>query len=212
MSEISKLNIHQRMMKATDEIERVVKGLNVEVGGGRSYKAVSEGDVLAAVKPVEIVNGIYSYPAHRVITETAVLTKSSGASNQFMRIETVYRFVNIDNPSDYVEVVTYGDGLDSGDKAPGKAMTYADKYALLKAYKIETGDDPDKEASGEFEVKSRKKTEVKMIDQSQKDIIMATYKERLPELLAVKHLKSIDEMTYENANMVLKALSDRAKK
>ena len=30
-----------------------------------------------------------------------------------------------------------------------KAMTYADKYALMKAYKISTGDDPDKEASPE---------------------------------------------------------------
>ena len=28
-------------------------------------------------------------------------------------------------------------------------MTYADKYALMKAYKISTGDDPDKEASEE---------------------------------------------------------------
>lgn len=28
-------------------------------------------------------------------------------------------------------------------------MTYADKYALMKAYKITTGDDPDKDASPE---------------------------------------------------------------
>ena len=31
--------------------------------------------------------------------------------------------------------------------ATGKAMTYADKYALMKAYKIITGDDPDQEPS-----------------------------------------------------------------
>ena len=39
------------------------------------------------------------------------------------------------------------------DKAPGKAMTYADKYALLKAYKIQTGDDPDAYPSGELKDK-----------------------------------------------------------
>ena len=66
-----------------------------------------------------------------------------------MRIETTYRFVNLDNPSEYIETTVYGDGLDTGDKAPGKAMTYADKYALMKAYKLSTGDDPDKEASPE---------------------------------------------------------------
>ena len=57
----------------------------------------------------------------------------------FLRIKTVYRFVNIDNPTEFIDVETFGDGVDSQDKAPGKAMTYADKYALLKAYKIETG-------------------------------------------------------------------------
>ena len=58
-----------------------------------------------------------------------------------MRIEITYRFINIDNPSEFIDIKSYGDGLDTGDKAPGKAMTYGDKYALMKAYKISTGDD-----------------------------------------------------------------------
>ena len=66
-----------------------------------------------------------------------------------MRLETAYRFINMDKPEEFIDIDTYGDGLDTGDKAPGKAMTYADKYALMKAYKISTGDDPDKEASPE---------------------------------------------------------------
>ena len=35
-------------------------------------------------------------------------------------------------------------------------MTYGDKYALLKAYKIETGDDPDQEPSDKGEKSYRK--------------------------------------------------------
>ena len=38
-------------------------------------------------------------------------------------------------------------------------MTYADKYALMKAYKISTGDDPDKEASEEQKPKQQKAPE-----------------------------------------------------
>ena len=34
-------------------------------------------------------------------------------------------------------------------------MTYADKYALLKAYKIQTGDDPDANASGNLNKKRK---------------------------------------------------------
>lgn len=158
-----KLNIHQKMLQATMNIGRVKKNLSVGFGQG-SYKAVSEIDVLNAVKSVEIELGIYSYPYSRNITETAVLVNVNKdgreRKEQFMRIETVYRFVNIDDKSDYIDVTTYGDGIDGGDKAPGKAMTYADKYALLKAYKIETGDDPDKDESKEY-TKVEKKDPVK---------------------------------------------------
>jgi hypothetical protein len=31
--------------------------------------------------------------------------------------------------------------LDNGDKAPGKAISYATKYALLKTFLLETGED-----------------------------------------------------------------------
>ena len=59
----------------------------------------------------------------------------------------MYRFVNTDDPTDFIETTTFAEGIDSQDKGSGKAMTYADKYALMKAYKISTGDDPDQTAS-----------------------------------------------------------------
>lgn len=147
-------NIYQRMSAITAEMETVAKNLSVSAGKGASYKAVSEADVLAAVKPLEEKHGIYSYPVSRkvldsgeLVTESEYNGKTTKSVRLFLRVETIYRFVNVDNPSEYLETTTYGDGVDSQDKGPGKAMTYADKYALLKAYKISTGDDPDKDAS-----------------------------------------------------------------
>ena len=46
--------------------------------------------------------------------------------------------------------MSIADGLDPADKGSGKAMTYADKYALMKAYKIMTGDDPDQYHSNSY--------------------------------------------------------------
>ena len=152
------LNIYQRMAMITAELQTVNKNLNV--GTGKStYKAVSERDVLDAVKPLEKKYGIYSYATDRKVIDSGEITstKKDYQSNEryeakqlYLRIEVTYRFVNIDNPGEYIEIKSYGDGIDSGDKATGKAMTYADKYALLKAYKISTGDDPDQEESGEL--------------------------------------------------------------
>lgn len=160
---MSDLNIYQRMNAITSEITAVAKNLNVGYGKS-SYKATGEADILAAVKPIESKHGVYSYPVSRKITESGEMVSKKQANGQeyesrqlYMRIETVYRFVNIDNPDDYLEIVSYGDGVDTQDKAPGKAMTYADKYALMKAYKIITGDDPDQNKSEELKGRTTQK-------------------------------------------------------
>lgn len=158
-----KVNIYQKMAAITAELNAVAK--NLKVGEGRSsYKAVGEADVLAAVKPLEQKHGVYSFPASRTVIDRDVITtkktyngQESETSKFFMRVETLYRFVNIDDPNDFLDIVTYGDGIDSGDKSPGKAMTYGDKYALLKAYKIITGDDPDQTMSEDAKISTRPK-------------------------------------------------------
>ena len=148
-------NIYKKMSAITAELTAVAKNLNVGIGKA-AYKAVGEADVLAAVKPLEEKHGVYSYPYSRKIVEADLVTTTSEyqgkvteKTNRYLRIETVYRFVNIDNPDEYIDITTYGDGIDPQDKAVGKAMTYSDKYALLKAYKIITGEDPEQFKSEE---------------------------------------------------------------
>lgn len=152
------MNIYEKLSAITTELSTVAK--NLEVGVGKSkYNAVGEADVLRAVKPLEAKYKIYSYPYSRTIIESGTIenevfdfqTKETKIRrNLFERIEVVYRFVNVENPEEYIDITSYGDGIDSQDKSVGKAMTYADKYALLKAYKIITGDDPDQHPSEEL--------------------------------------------------------------
>ena len=168
-------NIYKKMSAITAELTAVAKNLNVGIGKA-AYKAVGEADVLAAVKPLEEKHGVYSYPYSRKIVEADLVTTTSEyqgkvteKTNRYLRIETVYRFVNIDNPDEYIDITTYGDGIDPQDKAVGKAMTYSDKYALLKAYKIITGEDPDQFKSEEG------KTERKLTNREK---VIITAKER----------------------------------
>lgn len=152
------MNIYEKMLAITSELTRVAK--NLEVGFGASkYKAVGEADILASVRPLEEKYKVYSYPSHRQVIDTGELETKSGTKNLFLRIETTYRFVNVEKPEEFIEITSYGDGVDSQDKSVGKAMTYADKYALMKAYKIMTGDDPDQNASEELKVKTSKKVQ-----------------------------------------------------
>ena len=148
------MNIYQKMAKITAELKTVAKNLEVQQTRNSSYKAVSERDVLDAVKPLEDKYGVYSYPAKRDVLESHILESENEYQGKvtkkttFMsRIKTTYRFVNIDEPSEYFDQESIAEGIDSQDKGSGKAMTYSDKYALMKAYKISTDDDPDQNAS-----------------------------------------------------------------
>lgn len=209
--EIKKLNIYERLSLITAEIGVVEKNLKVQVNQNSSYKAVSERDVLDAVKPIEQKYRVYSYPASRQIVDRDILTKESEyqgkvtrSNTLFMRVETVYRFVNIDNPTEFIETTVYGDGLDTGDKATGKAMTYADKYALMKAYKLSTGDDPDKEASPEnvFEKKARA-TELKATEKQIAMIEDLYNDEELEEIKKWANVTELKDLTMKKASALI---------
>ena len=205
---MSDKNIYQRMSDITTELKTVFKNLTVKVSETNQYKAVSEKDVLDAVKPVEAKYGIYSYPIDREILreETQERETRSGIRKElFTRIRTIYRFINVDKPEEFIDTITYADGIDSGDKGMGKAMTYADKYALMKAYKISTGEDPDQEPSTELKSQGQKKTYkatekqlglfTSLYSQEEVEKIMAHYK--------VSNLSDLDGST------VSKYISDR---
>ncbi len=146
------MNIYEKMAAITADLQTVAKNLTVATSKTAFYKAVSERDILDAVKPLEAKYGVYSYPVSREILESHLLESEYQGNKKttFMtRIATVYRFVNTEKPEEYIETTTFAEGIDPQDKGSGKAMTYGDKYALMKAYKISTGDDPDQEASKE---------------------------------------------------------------
>lgn len=161
MKDIKSMNIFEKLSAISLEITNVEKNLTISMGASK-YKAVGEGDVLAAVRPAEAKFRVYSYPCSRKIIDAYELEtldyKGNTKKQFFERIEITYRFVNMDNPSEFIDIISYGDGIDSGDKSVGKAMTYGDKYALLKAYKIITGEDPDQQASETLIGKTNKTT------------------------------------------------------
>lgn len=209
--EKKELNIYQKMSAITNELGVVAKNLNVDMGKGKSYKAVQEFDVLNAVKPIEEKYGIYSYPKERKIIESGILEKETtyGVSkNMYLRIETTYEFVNIDKPEETITMTSYADGIDSGDKATGKAMTYSDKYSLLKAYKIATGDDPDKDPSPEKGyTKEEKQTTDNNIYLKIKKLMVE--KKVLANEISEKFNKNSADMSQEELEEVVKYLEDK---
>jgi len=196
-------NIYQRMSKITADISAVAK--NLQVGTGKSsYKAAGEADILASVKPIEAKYGVYSYPLEREIVESGTMERETqyGKSVQlYMRIRVVYRFLCVDDPTSYIDIVSYGDGVDPQDKAPGKAMTYADKYALMKAYKIITGDDPDQNMSEEQKRVDTRRNQIKAayppVEEMIKFIRENYDAENMAKLLDYYKVEAVENLTFE---------------
>lgn len=198
------MNIYEKMSAITNELGVVAKNLNVDMGKGKSYKAVQEKDVLDAIKPLESKYKVYSYPKERKVIDNGILEKETQygiSKNMYLRIETTYEFVNIEKPEEKITMISYADGIDSGDKATGKAMTYADKYALMKAYKVATGDDPDKDASPEKGYTKVEKllndeqlTTLTNLDRPLKDKLVEHYKKDLTQFTELEAIQSIESL------------------
>lgn len=123
------MNVLQRLHLAMGKVDYIQK----EKKQGMQYNIVSHDAVTAKVRPVLVECGVIYYP---------VASKRSQDGNR-TEMDLTVRFCNIDDKDDYIDVVATGYGVDSQDKGPGKAISYAVKYALLKALGLETGDDPD---------------------------------------------------------------------
>lgn len=125
----AKLNIAQRINAAMADVDYVQK----EKKQGMNYSIVSHDAVTAKVRPILQKHGVVYYPRDMDVKQDG--NRTAACFN--------VRFENIDDRADYIDVATFGYGVDPQDKGPGKAMSYGVKYALLKVMGMETGDDPD---------------------------------------------------------------------
>lgn len=133
-------NIYQRINAVQKTVEYVQKDASVSMGAGSgSYKAVSHDMVIAVLRPAMVKEGIVV----RLEQTASVMLQMRGDPTPKQHLysgDYTVDFVNIDNPADYATVKITAHANDGGDKAPGKAASYAVKYAMLKLFALETGE------------------------------------------------------------------------
>lgn len=133
-----KANIMQRVLWVRDRVVRLGKDSQVN----NQYKAISHDKVTAFIRPKMVQAGIFSY-----VTCIKSKDAETGAVNDKGRRIVQHRatfkiyFINAYNSDDWFAVKQTAYADDYGDKAPGKASSYAMKYALLKTFMIETGEE-----------------------------------------------------------------------
>jgi hypothetical protein len=138
--ELPRLNLRQKLAEVRRRIGYIQKrGFNER----NNYSYVTAADLTGAVGDILAELGVVLVPS---LESIAYETGRNGGA-EFSRSAQVvmsYTFADVDT-GEAITAKVAGQGLDSGDKAPYKAMTGALKYALLQSFLLATGDDPEDE-------------------------------------------------------------------
>jgi hypothetical protein len=151
----TKLNIYQKLLKIMEQVNYIQKQKEKV---NNHYRFVSHDAVSKKTSEAFIKYGVYAKP--KIIKNeitTIEVEKFKTINNQTVvvkeisfvcNVEVEYDFINVHKPDEKVTGINgLGQGIDNQDKACGKAISYACKYALLKAFGIETGEDPEKDVN-----------------------------------------------------------------
>lgn len=109
---------------------------------GFKYRGID--DVMNAINPALVKHKIFIVP--EILEQRREERQSAKGGNLIYSICKIrYRFYAEDGS--YIDAVTIGEGMDSGDKATNKAMAIAFKYACFQVFCIPTEEmkDPDSE-------------------------------------------------------------------
>lgn len=132
---MSESNIYQKINAVMKEVAYVQKDAEVQ-----GYKAVTHDMLTAVIRPQLLKHGIVVRVEQ---LRSELLTRRNAKEGEKMHLysgDYAVHFVNIDRPDDCVSITVNAHANDNGDKAPGKAMSYAVKYAMLKTFTLETGE------------------------------------------------------------------------
>lgn len=141
-----------------------------------NYTYATEADIAEAVREVLSENNVMLIPnmlSHEIMEKT----NRSGNVEYIVTVKMEFTFYD----GDTGETITYhmsGQGQDAGDKGIYKAVTGAQKYALMKAFMIPTGDDPEADESVDIrnDTKQETKPQTDKQEKSKLPVIRAKWK------------------------------------
>ena len=130
------LNLYQKIADVKANIEGFTKDTK-----GYNYSYVSGSQVLHRIRNKMIEHNLLlvPYTENEEIIET---TNAKGKTEHIFKLKLTYKWINADNPQEVLEVPFFAVGQqDDVSKAHGTALTYAERYFLMKFFNIPTDED-----------------------------------------------------------------------
>lgn len=176
------MNIYESITKIMEEIPAIGKDQTNKTQGFK-YRGID--DVMNTLQPLLSKNKVFIVP--QILEQTREERTTNKGGNLIYSICKI-KYIFYAEDGSYIEAVTVGEGMDSGDKATNKAMATAMKYALFQVFCIPTEEmkDPD----GETPEGSKPKNQ----------LISAEDAKRLKEMMEAKGL-NVQALLQKNYNL-----------
>lgn len=157
-------SLGRRIIWVRQRVKKLGKDTKISTGSGRDqfYKGITHDKVTGFIRPKLNDAGILVWVDcdRWQSAPTGMVAAKSGRIIEQFRGDYIVEFENAFNPHDKRAVRVPAHADDRGDKGPGKANSYALKYALLKTFLIETGEDDEERIDPEDGADTRTMGEV----------------------------------------------------
>lgn len=217
-------------MEATGKIYQAIPAIMGELNAvaknkrntqqGFMYRGID--DVMNAINPALVNNKVFIVP--ELIDQSREERQTAKGANLIYSICRM-RFRFFAEDGSFVEAVTVGEGMDSGDKSANKAMAVAFKYACFQVFCIPTEEikEPDGDSHEVNPKSADEEANARMIEQANKALIDGTKikvirdtirKKGLSEASILGHysLEKFEDMTmahWTNAMKLLEKYKDK---
>lgn len=130
------LNLYQKIADVKANIDGFTKDTK-----GYNYTYVSGSQVLHRIRSKMLEHKLLLIP--KTEDEEVIETKNSkGKPEHIVRLKLTYTWINADKPEERLDVPFFAIGQqDDVSKAHGTALTYAERYFLMKFFNIPTDED-----------------------------------------------------------------------
>lgn len=180
------MNLIEKINKISEEAKNKFKPDLKKYG--KNFRAISESAVLEVLNPLfSKYNIAYEVLIRKCELRTEKIKAGIDTAGNLIEklvfvadvvVELVFReksdieqgeyFIPGDITLHSLSFQGWGSGVDAGDKATGKALTAAVKYALFKGLRLQYSDDPDADASEDIESIIEKKSPEKILGDTKK--------------------------------------------
>lgn len=189
--------IYKALSNVMADMSAVKKDKKNTQGSGFMYRGID--DVMNALHPALVKNGVVVVP--QVLSKEREERQSrSGGVNLYSIVTMSFRFFAEDGS--FVEAVTVGEAMDSGDKATNKAMSVAFKYACFQTFCIPTEEllDPDSDGA---------EVEPSFIDEIKQKVFLDTCNRKgIDEIAMMKKVNKLkaEELTVDEFARLMKMM------